>query len=111
MNPLFPTPGTTLDPALELALTPRAEKRREVRRPGKGSVRIQWTNPRAQEAVGKLLDVSASGFRMVHACSTLAAGQYVEFDHLEARGRARVVWTRIVSGVVESGFVVAADEG
>ena len=88
-----------------------AEKRREVRRPGKGNVLVRWSNPRAQEVEGKLMDVSASGFRMTHACSTLAAGQYVEFAHPEAKGRARVVWTRIVSGAVESGFVVAADEG
>jgi hypothetical protein len=105
MNPPLPT----LDPALNPALTPGAEKRREVRRPGKGNVRVQWANPRGQEVVGKLVDVSGSGFRMAHACSALAAGQYVEFAHAEARGRARVVWTRIASGAVESGFVMADD--
>ena len=99
MNPSLPTVGP--------ALAPGTEKRREARRPGKGSVRVQWSNPRAQEVEGKLMDVSDSGFRMVHACSALTAGQYVEFAHPEARGRARVVWTRIVSGAVESGFVVA----
>jgi len=31
----------------------------------------------------------------------------VEFAHVEARGRARVVWTRIVNHAIESGFVVA----
>jgi len=98
-------------PTLDPALAPGAEKRREVRRPGKGSVLVQWTNPRAQKVKGKLVDVSGSGFRMAHACSALAAGQYVEFAHPEASGRARVVWTRIVSGAVESGFVVALDEG
>ena len=102
MNPSLPT--------LALAIAPGSEKRREVRRPGKGNVRVQWANPRSQEVEGKLVDVSDSGFRMAHACSALAAGQYVEFAHPEARGRARVVWTRIVSGAVESGFVVAADE-
>jgi hypothetical protein len=94
------------------SLTPSvagAEKRREVRRPGKGNVVVQWLSPRPSEIQGILLDVSASGFRMAHKCSTLAAGQYVDFSHVEARGRARVVWTRIVSGAVESGFVVAAD--
>jgi hypothetical protein len=45
----------------------------------------------------------------VHECSALTAGQFVEFAHVEAKGRARVVWTRIVSGSVESGFVIAAD--
>jgi hypothetical protein len=94
-----PSPGTFVS---------AAEKRREVRRPGKGQVVVRWANPRPQEIEGKLVDVSGSGFRMAHACSGLAAGQYVEFSHLEAKGRARVVWTRIVAGAVESGFVVAA---
>jgi len=98
-------------PILDRSHAPGSEKRREVRRPGKGVVRVQWANPRAQEVVGKLVDVSGSGFRMAHGCTALTAGQYVEFAHPEAKGRARVVWTRIVSGAVESGFVVADDEG
>jgi hypothetical protein len=105
MNPSLQIPGAATNPAEE----PGAEKRREVRRPAEGNVLIQWTNPRSQEVEGRLVDVSASGFRMAHGCSLLAAGQYVEFAHPEAKGRARVVWTRIVSGAVESGFVVAAD--
>lgn len=86
-----------------------AEKRREERRPGKGNVRVLCANPRRLEIEGRLVDVSASGFRMVHDCPALAAGLYVEFSHVEARGRARVVWTRIAGGSVESGFAVAAD--
>jgi hypothetical protein len=97
MNPSF-TPLVAL-----------VEKRKEVRRPGQGNVVIQWANPRLQEIEGKLVDVSASGFRLVHQCAGLTAGQEVEFSHREAKGRARVVWTRILSGAVESGFVVAAD--
>jgi len=86
-----------------------ADQRREERRPGKGNVLVRWSNPRAQEVEGTLVDVSAHGFRMAHACSSLASGQYVQFSHLEAKGRARVVWTRISSDTVESGFVIAAD--
>jgi hypothetical protein len=96
-------------PILAPLATAGTEKRREVRRPGKGNVLVRWANPRAHEVEGKLVDVSISGFRMEHACSTLASGQYVEFAHPEASGRARVVWTRIVSGAVESGFVLAVD--
>jgi hypothetical protein len=86
-----------------------ADKRREERHPGKGNVRVRGVNPPRLEIEGRLVDVSASGFRMVHDCSALTAGQFVEFAHVEAKGRARVVWTRIVSGSVESGFVIAAD--
>jgi hypothetical protein len=53
------------------------------------------------------VDVSASGFRMIHECPALTAGQFVEFSHFEAEGRARVVWTRILANAVESGFVLA----
>lgn len=87
-----------------------AEKRRETRRPGKGNVLVRCASPHRLEIEGRLVDISASGFRMVHACPALAAGLYVDFSHVEAKGRARVVWTRILAGSVESGFVVAAEE-
>ena len=84
-----------------------AEKRREARYPGRGGVMVRPENPGVPIIQGRLLDVSASGFRMVHDCATLTAGQFVEFSHVEAKGRARVVWTRIFAETVESGFVVA----
>ena len=86
-----------------------ADQRREERHPGKGNVVVKCLNPRVLQVEGRLVDVSASGFRMAHDCSALTAGEYVEFAHVEAKGRARVVWTRIVSGAVESGFVIAKD--
>jgi hypothetical protein len=86
---------------------PPAEKRREPRYPGRGTVLVRSENPGARDIRGKLLDVSASGFRMVHDCAALTAGQFVEFSHVEAKGRARVVWTRIFAEAVESGFVLA----
>ena len=85
-----------------------AEQRQEVRRPGKGNIVVRWSSPRPQQIVGKLVDVSDSGFRMSHDCSSLTAGLFVDFAHFEAKGRARVVWTRIVAETVESGFVVVA---
>jgi hypothetical protein len=86
--------------------TPRPEKRREVRRPGNGVVHLTWQDPASSEVYGRLVDVSESGFRVSHCCTTLGSGQIVQFSHLEAKGQARVVWTRIVAGQVESGFVV-----
>ena len=98
-----------MNPTVTLTPVKRgADQRHEVRRPGKGNVVVRWSNPRAQLVEGKLVDVSDSGFRMAHGCSALTAGQYVEFSHCEAKGRARVVWTRITGVAVESGFVVAA---
>jgi hypothetical protein len=82
------------------------DKRREARREASGQVRIVFTDPEPLEIDGRLMDVSASGFRMAHECASLRSGQLVEFAHPEARGRARVIWNRILAGGVESGFLV-----
>jgi hypothetical protein len=84
-----------------------AEQRRETRRLGHGNVLVRSENPGSRDIQGRLMDVSAGGFRMAHDCSALTAGQFVGFAHAEAKGQARVVWTRILNDSVESGFVVA----
>jgi hypothetical protein len=86
----------------------RRENRREPRRAADGEVRVWFGLPRPLEIQGRLVDVSSSGFRMAHGYAALEAGQTVEFSHLEATGRARVVWTRIAGARVESGFLVEA---
>jgi hypothetical protein len=85
-----------------------SDKRRETRRLGTGKVRVRFTDPQLLEIDGKLMDVSASGFRMKHDCTSLHCGQFVEFAHIEAIGRAQVIWNRILAGGVETGFLVVA---
>lgn len=82
------------------------EKRREARREASGQVHVTSIDPQRLEIDGRLMDVSANGFRMAHACASLQSGQVVEFAHPEAKGRARVMWNRILAGGVESGFLV-----
>lgn len=82
------------------------EKRREERRPTSGTVRVRFADPQPREIAGRLVDVSENGFRMTHDFPSLAAGQMVEFSHVEARGHARVMWNRIVDQSVETGFFV-----
>jgi hypothetical protein len=82
------------------------EKRRESRRQISGSVRVHFSNPMLIEIKGRLIDISSSGFRMVHAYASLATGQVVDFKHMEASGRARVMWNRILEKSVETGFLV-----
>ncbi len=82
------------------------EKRREARRAASGHVRVTFTDPTPLEIDGKLMDVSVSGFRMAHDCASLHSGQVVEFAHIEATGRARVMWNRIQASGVETGFLV-----
>lgn len=86
----------------------RRENRREPRRQTEGAVRVRFSAPRPLEIEGELVDVSGSGFRMAHAYVALEAGQVVEFSHVEASGRARVVWNRIAGARVETGFLVEA---
>jgi hypothetical protein len=84
------------------------EQRREVRRAADGAVRVWFDDPQPFEIRGRLMDVSNSGFRMSHDCTGLPAGRIVEFSHVEAGGRARVIWNRIVGDRVETGFFVVA---
>jgi hypothetical protein len=90
-----------------------AEKRREPRRPAQGLVRIRRAGPALPEIAGRLIDISASGFRAAHSCTTLGSGEIVTFSQASAEGKARVVWTRVLSPgrnpSVESGFVVLAE--
>ena len=82
------------------------DSRKEPRRQANGAVRVTFENPQKREILGRLVDVSTSGFRMAHEFAALESGQAVEFSHTEAVGRARVVWNRIADGRVETGFVV-----
>ena len=82
------------------------DNRREPRRSAEGAVRVWFQNPQRLEIHGSLVDISPSGFRMSHEYSALSAGQIVEFAHLEAAGRARVIWNRISNARVETGFLV-----
>jgi hypothetical protein len=82
------------------------EKRREPRRQASGVVQIRLEGGDALEIEGRLMDVSPGGFRMSHKFASLTAGQVVEFSHVEARGRARVIWNRIIAERVETGFLI-----
>jgi len=88
------------------------EQRAEPRYSSQGEVlfsfgETEYTKGRSKEIRGKLLDRSASGFRAEHDCPELTSGQVVRFRLTpSAKGRARVVWTRILEGRVETGFLV-----
>lgn len=89
---------------------PRTDQRREIRHAATGVVRVRCSSPEAKKIEGRLIDISASGFRMAHRDVSLQAGQVVEFSHHTAAGTARVMWNRIFEENVESGFFVLARE-
>ena len=65
---------------------------------------MHFSDPQPMEVLGELVDVSPSGFRMVHANQSLQSGQLVNFSHGFAAGTARVMWNRIMDERVQTGF-------
>jgi hypothetical protein len=82
------------------------EKRREPRRSANGALTLSWEGGPGSPVEGDLVDISQHGFRAAHAFTGLTTGQEVVFEHADAQGRARVMWTRILGASVESGFLV-----
>ena len=95
---------SVIDP-LAQAEALHTEQRKEPRRTAKGKVTVQTGRAEIQ---GQLVDVSDSGFRMAHDNASLEPGQVLQFAHREASGQARVIWNRIMSGRVETGFLIVA---
>ena len=89
----------------------RVEQRSETRQRASGGIRFSFPEGEARlgsrEVWGRLLDRSMSGFRAEHECAELTSGQVVRFRvSASVKGKARVVWTRIQAGRVETGFVI-----
>jgi len=82
------------------------ERRAEARAAAHGLVRLRGDGLLETRVEGRLLDTSDRGFRAVHNCPTMASGQVVNFEHMGAAGRARVMWTRIDGDQVQSGFYI-----
>jgi hypothetical protein len=83
-----------------------AEQRRENRRAAAGEVIFQFGEA-PKEVRARLVDRSATGFRAEHDSSEITCGQLVEFRFgASAKKVARVVWTRIAGGRVETGFLI-----
>jgi hypothetical protein len=81
------------------------DRRKHERRPAKGSIRFFVNGAKAVEVAACVLDKSAEGFRASHEYPALSAGQEVSLSSPTGQ-RARVMWTRICSDRVESGFLI-----
>ena len=81
------------------------DQRRESRRPADGEVQL-WSDSEPLRISARLLDISRQGFRAAHSYAAIAAGQELSYCHPLSAGRARVVWSRVLNGRVESGFFV-----
>jgi hypothetical protein len=83
-----------------------SDRRTEPRRPADGQVTLRPEGFGTPSAPGWMMDINSSGFRARHSFQSLVSGSIVEFTYGSLEGRARVVWTRILSGHVESGFFI-----
>ena len=88
-----------------------SDRRAELRRPASGHVRIRPEGFPAVSIPGEMVDINGSGFRARHSFQALGAGRVVEFAYGSVQGRARVVWTRILSDHVDSGFLILPPVG
>ena len=82
------------------------DRRKEPRWPAPDPVELSVADPLPRKVLGRLLDISRSGFCAAHGDVALHSGMDVHFRHAHGEGRARVVWVRIQGGNVESGFLV-----
>jgi len=83
-----------------------AERRKEPRTPASGLIELTFSDPKPVTIQGQLVDISAGGFQVSHLFASLRSGQEVSFSHAGGQGRARVMWTRVVTGAVNTGFLV-----
>ena len=82
------------------------ERRSERGDGASGEVLLYIQEPLACRIPARLLDTSATGFRAAHHFAALSAGQEIRYRREGGQGRARVVWTRILPGHVETGFAL-----
>lgn len=91
-------------------MPPLENRRKEERRPATG--RIVLVRASAMGRIdGELVDVSASGFRAAVGAGMLSAGEEVGFESGESNGVAVVMWSRIVGGRQECGFLIRQKAG
>ena len=83
--------------------TKGAERRTAIRQPASGEV---WLRADGGNIEGRLVDRSATGFRVAHGSSELKTGWEVHFTIGNQEGRARVVWNRFTRRHWESGLLI-----
>lgn len=86
------------------------DRRAEKRLKANGSVTLRLREEYQVPFEGRLMDVSASGFRVRHANPELRSGQECEFALPGTQGKARVVWNRTTPEYIETGFFILVHE-
>jgi hypothetical protein len=84
------------------------DRRAAVRTPARGAVEISFDFPAPTVIAAELIETSVTGFRAAHDSKALEPGLEVCYQRPRASGRARVIWTHVLNGRRESGFMVLA---
>lgn len=86
------------------------DRRSEARIKAKGSVTLRLREEYQVPFEGRLMDISASGFRVRHANTELRSGHECEFSLPGTKGRAKVAWNRTTPEFIETGFFILHHE-
>ena len=86
-------------------MLPKSNRRSEKRVIGAGDILLSFDDPLHCDFRADLVDLSQNGFRAAYEYAPLSPGQLVAFERANARGTARVIWTRIIGARTESGFL------
>lgn len=88
----------------EAAVLEADERRTETRFQSTGEVRLLLDGPPALAIPARILDVSLHGMRLEHMYSALTSGMMLQIESGSVHYTARVIWNRIKSDGVETGF-------
>jgi hypothetical protein len=83
-----------------------ADRRSATRHKSAGTVAFHFRDGVTVDFEARLLDVSATGFRVRHSNAGLRSGLECEFSLPGTNGRARIVWNRITPEHIETGFLI-----
>ena len=82
------------------------DRRSEARLKANGTVTLRLNEEYQVPFDARLMDISASGFRVRHANTELRSGQECDFTLPGTRGKAKVVWNRTTPDFIETGFFI-----
>jgi hypothetical protein len=86
------------------------DRRSETRLKANGSVTLRLNEEYQVPFEARLMDISASGFRVRHANTELRSGQECDFMLPGTRGKAKVVWNKTTPDFIETGFFILIHE-
>lgn len=86
------------------------DRRSEIRLKANGTVTLRLNEEYQVPFEARLMDISASGFRVRHANSELRSGQECDFTLPGTRGKAKVVWNKTTPDFIETGFFILVHE-